>query len=312
MLGVDSDLGADKAIQSKGKVSASERWFREEDLNQFSKPWLTFEAVFGGVVGFAASGLILLFLVLRYSALISLYVPGVLASTGFLAYVGLQRNRILRFVALRGFKTVFFLQTLAFGFYSAAVVSGALGLGFYYGYVLPQFTGLVLPFAGLFSLFIYLYLWWSKILVTSETGRLCIFQFLVDHHQNGQGYSWLKRGLSVAESRLRSFGVAVEKHSLYFGSSYSLLEGSYPEWDLDNIYMLGDWSAQTNGADDLKKVHDISTWFLDRSKKAKERGFSQVDSPIDRILGMSTEGQQVIVAVMGIIVSIIIALLLRG
>jgi len=188
------------------RLSSSDSWFREEDLVQFSKPWLIFEAMFGGVVGFAASGLILLFAVLRYSFLIPLFVPGVIAVTVFLAYVGLKRNRILRYVAARGFKTAFYFRTLAFGFYIAAVISGALGLGYYYGYVLPQFTGLVLPFAGLFSLFIYLYLLWSRILVSSEEGRLCIFQFLVEHDQNGHGYSWLKRGLRVVETRLPSFG----------------------------------------------------------------------------------------------------------
>jgi len=107
-------------------------------------------------------------------------------------------------------------------------------------------------------------------------------------------------------------GVAVKRHSLYFGSSYSLLEGSYLEWDLDNIYMLGDWTSQTNGTDNLKEVHDISGWFLCRSKKAEKRGFSQAYSPLDRIRGMSIERLQVIVAIVGIIASIIIAILLRG
>ncbi len=292
--------------------SVSEGWFRRKDLIEYSKPWLAVEAVFGGSAGFAASALILLPIILRFTVLIPLFVPGVTAATFFLAAVGLLRNHTLRYIAARGFKTAFHFQADAFGFYLAAVASGTLGLGYYYGYGLPLSTELVLPFAGLFVLFIYLYSLWGKILVDSEKGRLCIFQFLVEYGKNGQGYSWLKRGLHVAESKLQNFGVAVNRHSLYFGSSYSILEGSYPEWDLDNIYLLGDWSAQTNGADDLKKVHNISAWFLYRSKIAKQHGFSKVDSLIDRIFGMSTEGQQVIVAIVGVIASMIIALLLRG
>src|SRR4029077_11831536 len=111
-------------------------------------------------------------------------------ATLLLGGVGLLRNYITRYVARRGFKTTFYFQAGAFGFYIAAIVSGSLGLGYYYGYVLPRFTGLLLPFAGLFALFLYLFLLWSRILKTSEQGRLFIFQFLVEYNQEGHGYSW--------------------------------------------------------------------------------------------------------------------------
>jgi hypothetical protein len=92
------------------------------------------------------------------------------------------------------------------------------------------------------------------------------------------------------------------------GSSYSLLEGSYPEWDLDNIYFLGDWTSKPN---ELKPVHEIASWFLYRSKKAEKRGFSRLYSPLDRIREMSTQGLQVMIAIVGIIASMVIAILRR-
>ena len=293
-------------VPSTRDPSASESWFRQEDLVHFSKPWLIFEALFGGLVGFAASGLILLYVVLRYTPLIPLFVPGVIAATVFLSGVGLLRNRILRYVAARGFRTTFHFRTAAFGFYVASVVSGALGLGYGYGYVSLQSTGLVLPLAGLFLLFLYLYSLWSKILMRSEEGRLCIFQFIVEHGEDGNGYSWLKRGLNMTQSMLESFGVSTKRNGLYFGSSYSLLESSYQEWDLDNIYFLGDWTSQPN---ELRSVHEIASWFLHRSKKAEKRGFARVFSLRDQILDRQT--LQVIIGVAGVIASIAIAVLRR-
>jgi len=139
--------------------------------------------------------------------------------------------------------------------------------------------------------------------VRTEEGRLCIFQFLVDYSQSRPDYPWLKRGMSVTESRLQSFGLSVKGNSPYFGSSYSLLEGSYLEWDLDSIYKLGDWTSQPY---DLKTVHEINSWFLYRSRKGEEQGFAPAFSLLDLILGMSPQRLQVIIAAAGVIASIVI------
>jgi len=272
---------------------------------------LVFQTVLGGLIGYAASGLILLYAVVNYAALIPFFVPGVIISTVLLAGVGLLRNHILRYIAARGFKTAFHFQTAAFGFYVIAIMSGAIGLGSGYGYVSPQSTSLVLPFAGLFILFIYLNILWTRILKRSEEARLCIFQFLIEHNQNQHGYSWLKRGLSDVENRLHNFGVAIKRHWLYFGCSYSLFEGSYLDWDLDGIYLLGDWTSRPNDPDTLKAVHQISSLWLYSAKKAENRGFSQAYSPLDLTRRMSTQTLQVIIAVLGIMASIIIAILRR-
>jgi len=303
-----SHVESEQDFVSHGKWSASEGWFRPEDLHQLSKRGLFWMAFYGGLVGFAAFGLILLYAALLYLPLFAWLVYGVLAGTVFLAGVGLLRNRILRHVAARGFRAAFRFRKVAFGFYLEAVASGALGIGYGYGYVSPQSTGLVLPLAGLFVLFLYLHTLWSKIFVESEEGRLCVFHFLSEHSQSGGGYSWLKCGLSVTQNRLQTFGVSVKRHSLYFGSSYSLLEGSYLEWDLDSIYMLGDWTSQPN---DLKAVHEIVSWFLYRSKVAERRGFARVFSLLDHLLEISPQSLYYIIAAVGAIAGLVIAVLRR-
>jgi len=110
----------------------------------------------------------------------------------------------------------------------------------------------------------------------------------------------------MTQSMLESFGVSTKRNGLYFGSSYSLLESSYQEWDLDNIYFLGDWTSQPN---ELRSVHEIASWFLHRSKKAEKRGFARVFSLRDQILDRQT--LQVIIGVAGVIASIAIAVLRR-
>ena len=290
------------------ELSASEGWFRREDLHEFSKRHLALMAVYGGIVGFAASALLLLYAILINAGIIPLFFLGVVAATVLLAGVGLLRSRILRHVAAKGFPAVFRFRRIAFTFYIYSVLTGALGLGYGYGYFSAQSTTLVLPLAGLFILFLYLNLLWRDVLVGSEEGRLCIFQFIAEHGEDGSGFAWLKRGLSKTRSLLESFGVSAKRNSLYFGSSYSLLEGSYLEWDLDSIYFLGDWTSEPN---EMRPVHEIASWFLHRSKKAEKRGFSRVFLFIDHLYEISPQSAYYIIAAVGVIVGIVTALLRR-
>lgn len=291
-----------------GKPAAFQDWFREEDLNLFSNRHSFMMAAYGGLVGLVVSTLIMVYAGALYTPLFLWFWSGVEVGTVLVASLGLFRNRVLKRVAASGFPAVFRFGRIAFAFYIESVLTGALGLGYGYGYVSAQSTILVLPFAGLFILFLYLYLLWRDILVRSEEGRLCIFQFIVEHCENGNGYSWLKRGLSKTTNMLESFGVSAKRNSLYFGSSYSLLEGSYLEGDLDNIYFLGDWTSSPN---EMKLVHEIVSWFLHRSTKAEKRGFSRVFTIIDHLYELSPQSLYYIIAAVGAVVTIITAVLRR-
>ncbi len=301
----DEALG-EKVLSIKRLPGASEAWFRDEDLNQFSKRRLFLMTLTGVPVGLTASALLMLYAALLYNPLFTWLWSGVEVGTVFVVGLGLLRNRILKHIAARGLSAAFRFRRIVFTFYIDAVVTGALGLGYGYGYGSAQSTILVIPFAGLFLLFIYLYSLWSKILVRSEEGRLSIFQFIVENSEDRNGYSWLKHGMGMTQSMLESFGVSAKRNSLYFGSSYSLLEGSFREWDLDNIYFLGDWTSQPN---ELRPVHEIASWFLYRFNSAEKRGFSRVFSLRDQI--MDRQSLQVIIALVGVIASIIIAILRR-
>ncbi len=290
------------------KPPSSDEWFNEEDLNLLSKPRLFLLAAYGVLVGLVSTALITIYLAVFYRPLLDWFLYAVGVGTVLVAGLGLFRNRVLKRVATKGLPAVFRFQRVAFTFYVEAVLTGALGLGYGYGYVSAQSTILVLPLAGLFMLFLYLYFLWKETLVKSEEGRLCIFQFIVEHDKNGHGYSWLKRGLSITRDMLESFGVSAKRNGLYFGSSYSLLEGSYLEWDLDNIYFLGDWTSQPN---ELRPVHEIASWFLHLSKKAEKRGFSRVFSFLDRLYELSPQSVYYIIAAAGAIVGIVTAVLRR-
>ncbi len=304
MLGVDSE----GALPSKDNDPVTQGWFREEDLNLFSKRRSFLMAGYGVLVGLVVSTLITVYAGVLYNPLFNWLWSGVVVGTVLVASLGLLRNRVLKRVAARGFPAVFRFRRIAFTFYIYSVLTGALGLGYGYGYFSAQSTILVLPLAGLFILFLYLYLLWRDVLVGSEEGRLCIFQFIAEHGEDGSGFSWLKRGLAKTRSLLESFGVSAKRNSLYFGSSYSLLEGSYLEWDLDNIYFLGDWTSEPN---EMRPVHEIASWFLHRSKKAEKRGFSRVFSLIDHLYEVSPQSAYYIIAAVGVLVGIVTALLRR-
>ena len=288
------------AMEKMEAIELSASWFRpERDILQLSKLGRIALGVLGGLTGYVAS-----FLLLLYAGLFDLIISGYpVAAATFLTLVGLQRNRIIRRIASRGFTTVFNFRLAGFVSYVDAIASG-LG-GIWYGYGPRQTLPLVLPLASLFVLFLYFWIWWGKIFVTAEEGRLSIFQFLVENRRNGRGYFWLKHGLSTTENRLRSYGVAVKTGSLYFGSSYSLLEGSYIEWDLDALYLLGDWTSQPN---DLKAIHNITSWFNFRCKQARKLAFKRAMSLLDRILEISPKSLYYIVSIIAGVVTLIISI----
>ena len=187
-------------------------------------------------------------------------------------------------VASRGFPPAFYIHRIAYWSQWAGIAVGGAGVGFGRGWLGPIID--VLPLAGGYLILTFVYIAFSPVYDREQEGRLSICQFLTESTISGRGYSWLRRGLLIVEQRLQDCGVSVRRNALFFGSGYSLLEGSCVESDRYGLYLLGEWSSQS---DTLYPIFDIASWFLHRSRQGDLAGFSVSRSLWERTFGTSAE-----------------------
>ena len=270
-------------------------WFHQADLKLHGAKTRVFMAVFGFFVGFAATGLFLLFLGVFSEWLAFGTAIGALVT----ATIGLVRNKIVILVARRGFPPAFYFHRIAYWSEWVGIALGGVAVVYGRGWPGPLID--VLPFAGGYLISFYFYIAFFPIYDREQEGRLSICQFLTESVISGRGYSWLKRGLQIVEQRLQDCGVSVPRNALFFGSSYSLLEGSCVESDRYGLYLLGEWSSQS---DTLYPIYDIASWFLHRSRQGDLAGFSVSRSLWERIFGTSAERTSNVLNVAIIIVTI--------
>jgi len=255
-------------------------WFNERDLKLHGRKTQVLIMTLGFFVGFASAGFLLLFSGVSNDWLAFGSAVGALTT----ATIGLVRNNIVILVARRGLPSAFYFHRIAYWSEWGGIALGGLSVGFARGWLGPVVN--VLPFAAGYLITVFFFVAFFPIYVLGQEGRLSICQFLTESAVSGRGYPWLRRGLRIVGQRFLDVGTSVQQDELFFGSSYSIFEGSSVESDLYGLYLLGKWSSEP---DTLYPVHRIAEWFLYRARTGSLAGFSVPLSYRDRIFGTSHE-----------------------
>lgn len=212
-----------------------------KDLKILYKRSLIFFAISVGLAGFASpfpSGTTV------YTALNTHPInvlSGILIS-GVLIAVSLLRNRIVFWIARRGFFTTFRFDSLIRKIFYIAFVLIAFALYplFFFGFVVIPFV-LVAPLAVPFFLALEFIVPPFVTVFDSEwkIGKLALLQFLMETENDEPNEEWLRLGLRKVELRLLKFGLFVPRNRLFFGYCFAQFQGD--ESVDSNVAILADW-----------------------------------------------------------------------